>query len=78
MTKSAAHVLAGTLDMHGVDVAYCVPGESYLPLTDALIDFPNMQLVVCRHEGALDSWRRHMRGFATSLVSALSAGDRAP
>jgi len=51
MTKSAAHVLAGTLDMHGVDVAYCVPGESYLPLTDALIDFPNMQLVVCRHEG---------------------------
>ena len=51
MTKSAAHVLAATLDMHGVDVAYCVPGESYLPLTDALIDFPNMQLVVCRHEG---------------------------
>ena len=30
----------------------CVPGESYLPLTDTLIDFPNMQLVVCRHEGA--------------------------
>ncbi len=51
MTKSAAHVLAATLDLHGVDVAYCVPGESYLPLTDALIDFPNIQLVVCRHEG---------------------------
>ena len=51
MTKSAAQVLAATLDMHGVEVAYCVPGESYLPLTDAFIDFPNMQLVVCRHEG---------------------------
>jgi acetolactate synthase-1/2/3 large subunit len=51
MTKSAAHVLAATLDAHGVDVAYCVPGESYLPLTDAFIDFPNMKLVVCRHEG---------------------------
>lgn len=51
MTNSAAHVLAATLNQHGVDVAYCVPGESYLPLTDALLDFPNMQLVVCRHEG---------------------------
>ena len=51
MTKTAAHVLAATLDKHGVDIAYCVPGESYLPLTDALIDFPNIQLVVCRHEG---------------------------
>ena len=35
MTKTAAYVLAATLDKHGVDVAYCVPGESYLPLTDA-------------------------------------------
>ncbi len=51
MKKSAAHVLAATLDAHGVDVAYCVPGESYLPLTDAFLDFPNMKLVVCRHEG---------------------------
>lgn len=51
MTKSAAHVLAATLDAHGVDVAYCVPGESYLPLTDALLDFPNIKFVVCRHEG---------------------------
>ena len=50
MRKSAAHVLAATLDAHGADVAYCVPGESYLPLTDAFLDFPNMQLVVCRHE----------------------------
>ena len=50
MTKPAAHVLAATLDAHGVDVAYCVPGESYLPLTDAFLDFPKMQLVVCRHE----------------------------
>ena len=50
MTHSAAHVLAATLDTHGVDTAYCVPGESYLPLTDAFLDFPNMNLIVCRHE----------------------------
>ncbi len=51
MTQSAAHVLAASLEAHGVDTAYCVPGESYLPLTDALLDFPKMKLVVCRHEG---------------------------
>jgi len=51
MPTGAARVLAETLDAHGVDVAYCVPGESYLPLTDALIDFPGIRLVVCRHEG---------------------------
>ncbi len=51
MSQSAAHVLAASLDAHGVDTAYCVPGESYLPLTDALIDFPNIKLIVCRHEG---------------------------
>jgi acetolactate synthase-1/2/3 large subunit len=51
VSKSAAHVLAASLRAHGVDTAYCVPGESYLPLTDALIDFPDIKLVVCRHEG---------------------------
>jgi acetolactate synthase-1/2/3 large subunit len=51
MTQPAARVLAASLHAHGVDTAYCVPGESYLPLTDALIDFPDMKLVICRHEG---------------------------
>lgn len=51
MTRSAAHILAASLEAHGVDIAYCVPGESYLPLTDAMLDFPKMKLVVCRHEG---------------------------
>jgi len=51
LTRSAAHILAASLEAHGVDIAYCVPGESYLPLTDAILDFPKMKLVVCRHEG---------------------------
>ncbi|MDA0655760.1 MAG: thiamine pyrophosphate-binding protein [Proteobacteria bacterium] len=50
MPTGAARVIAATLDAHGVEVAYCVPGESYLPLTDAFLEFPNMKLVVCRHE----------------------------
>jgi len=51
MPTNAARVLVATLESHGVDVAYCVPGESYLPVTDAFLEFPRMQLVVCRHEG---------------------------
>ncbi|MBI3514054.1 MAG: hypothetical protein HY060_08340 [Proteobacteria bacterium] len=30
MARSAAALLAETLDTHGVDLIYCVPGESYL------------------------------------------------
>jgi thiamine pyrophosphate-dependent acetolactate synthase large subunit-like protein len=51
MTQSAAQLLAATLATHGVDVAYCVPGESYLAVTDALIEHPDIRLIVCRHEG---------------------------
>ena len=50
MTRSAAALLAETLDKHGVDLIYCVPGESYLAVTDALIDLPQIRLIVCRHE----------------------------
>ncbi len=51
MKRTAAQLLAATLETHGVDIAFCVPGESYLAVTDALIDFPSIKLVVCRHEG---------------------------
>ena len=51
MTRPVAEVLAETLENHGVDCIYCVPGESFLPLTNALRDRPQIKLVVCRHEG---------------------------
>ncbi len=51
MSRTAAQLLAATLESHDVDIAYCVPGESYLAVTDALIDLPSIKLVVCRHEG---------------------------
>ena len=51
MTQTAAQLLAATLASHGVDTAYCVPGESYLAVTDALIEHPDIRLIVCRHEG---------------------------
>ena len=40
------------LRIHGVDRIYCVPGESFLPVLDALRDATDIQTIVCRHEGA--------------------------
>ncbi len=37
------------LEIHRADTAFCVPGESYLAVLDALHDSP-IRLVVCRHE----------------------------
>lgn len=51
MTKTAAKVLVDTLALHGVDRMFCVPGESYISVFDALRDDPVFQVVTCRHEG---------------------------
>lgn len=51
MTRTVGRLLAESLAAHDVDLIYCVPGESYLGLTDALTDVPGIRLVVCRHEG---------------------------
>ncbi len=51
MSKTVARVLAESLKAHDVDLVYCVPGESYLGLTDALSDMNSIRLAVCRHEG---------------------------
>lgn len=46
----AADQIVRTLEAHGVSRIYCVPGESYLALLDALHDSV-IQVIVCRHEG---------------------------
>lgn len=47
----AADRLVDTIRGHGYDRIFCVPGESYLPLLDALHGQDAVDLVVCRHEG---------------------------
>ncbi len=49
-SRSGGQVLVDELLLHGVTHAYCVPGESYLPVLDALYDAP-IELTVCRQEG---------------------------
>jgi acetolactate synthase I/II/III large subunit len=49
-TLSAAGLLVAELEAHGVDRVFCVPGESYLAVLDALYGRP-IEVITCRHEG---------------------------
>ena len=51
MLRRAADLLADCLLAQGADRLFCVPGESYLALLDALHDVSAIDLVICRHEG---------------------------
>ncbi len=51
MTQTVARLLAESLEAHDVDQVYCVPGESYVGLTSALIEKNSIRVIVCRHEG---------------------------
>jgi len=48
---TAARRLVETLVLNGVDRVFCVPGESYLAVLDALYDVRDkIEVVACRHE----------------------------
>lgn len=49
--RQGGRIVAEVLARNGVDRVFSVPGESFLPVLDALHDTPSMQLVVCRQEG---------------------------
>ncbi|HWA51167.1 MAG TPA: thiamine pyrophosphate-binding protein [Dongiaceae bacterium] len=50
--RSGGQILIDALKIHGVDTAFCVPGESYLAALDALHDAKDqINLIVCRQEG---------------------------
>jgi acetolactate synthase I/II/III large subunit len=50
VTRNAAQVLVDQLIAQKVDHVFCVPGESFLPVLDALLD-SGIQVTVCRQEG---------------------------
>ncbi|QUD87868.1 thiamine pyrophosphate-binding protein [Phenylobacterium montanum] len=59
--RTVGQVLADQLVIHGVRHIACVPGESYLPVLDALKDSP-IEVIVCRQEGGAammaEAWGR--------------------
>jgi len=48
--RTAAEILVDQLRIHGVRHVFCVPGESYLAVIDALRD-SDLAVTVCRQEG---------------------------
>jgi acetolactate synthase-1/2/3 large subunit len=49
VTRTGGQILVDQLELNGADLAFCLPGESFLPLLDALYGSP-IRLVSCRHE----------------------------
>src|SRR5215468_7012848 len=50
--RTGGQILVDALKAHGVDLAFCVPGESYLAALDALYAARNsIRLITCRQEG---------------------------
>ncbi|WP_193172221.1 thiamine pyrophosphate-binding protein [Nisaea nitritireducens] len=47
---SVGTLIVDTLVRNGIDRVFCVPGESYLGLLDALYERDDIDTVVCRHE----------------------------
>jgi acetolactate synthase-1/2/3 large subunit len=53
VARTGGKLLADQLALHGCELAFCVPGESYLPLLDGLYDLRDrLRVVTCRHEAA--------------------------
>ncbi|WP_371230435.1 thiamine pyrophosphate-binding protein [Pseudomonas sp. QE6] len=50
--RNGGQILVEALLGNAVDTVYCIPGESYLPVLDALHDARSIRTVVTRHEGA--------------------------
>jgi acetolactate synthase-1/2/3 large subunit len=59
--RQGGRVLVDQLVAHGADLAFCVPGESFLPVLDALHEHSDrLKLVVCRQEsGAANMAEAH-------------------
>lgn len=49
--RSGGQAIVDALRVHGVDRIFCVPGESYLEVLNALHDADEIELVVAKHEG---------------------------
>jgi len=51
--RTGGQILIDQLKAHGVDMVFCVPGESFLAALDAFHDCADeIRLVTCRHEAA--------------------------
>ena len=50
--RTGGRAIVDVLLANDVDTVYCVPGESYIAVLDALYDAPSIRVIACRHEAA--------------------------
>ncbi len=50
--RTGGRAIVDALALNGVDTVFCVPGESYIAVLDALFDVPEIRVISCRHEAA--------------------------
>ncbi|SDO68666.1 thiamine pyrophosphate-dependent enzyme [Halobacillus aidingensis] len=48
---TSAEAIVSCLQRQGISKVFCVPGESYLPVMDAILKEPDIELISARHEG---------------------------
>jgi hypothetical protein len=77
--RTGGAILVDNLIAQGATLAYCVPGESYLPVLDALHDVGDrLRLIVCRQEGGV-AYMAEAHGKLTGRpASPSSRADPAP
>lgn len=51
MKRTGGQIIVDMLRINQCDRIFCVPGESFLPILDALVDAPEIHLVMARQEG---------------------------
>jgi len=49
--RTGGQLLVDSLKVHGADLAFGVPGESYLAVLDAFHDARDLRFIICRQEG---------------------------
>src|SRR5699024_3875755 len=66
-TMTAAQAIVECMKREEVKHVFCVPGESYLPVLDALYDEPSIHVISNRHEGGAAFMAE---GYATSTLKS--------
>lgn len=76
--RNGGQILADQLRVHGCDTAFCVAGESYLELLDALYDHEDFKLFTCRNEtGAANAAEAYGKLTGTPGVVMVTRGPGA-
>lgn len=79
IARTGGQLIVDQLLVHGADIAFCVPGESYLPVLDALYTVrERIKLITCRHEsGAANMAEAYGKMTGTPGICLVTRGPGA-